>query len=49
MQDSNLQPGVKGTSSRLAAQIIETEYDYFDSEHEQEQVLFNSVLFLHSI
>ncbi|XP_060799832.1 rho guanine nucleotide exchange factor 12 isoform X3 [Neoarius graeffei] len=36
--DSNLQPGVKGTSSGLTAQIIETEYDYFDSEHEQEQV-----------
>ncbi|KAK3560711.1 hypothetical protein QTP86_014737, partial [Hemibagrus guttatus] len=36
--DSHLHPGVKSAPSRLASQIIGAEDDYFDSEHEQEQV-----------
>ncbi|MCJ8739995.1 hypothetical protein PDJAM_G00053850 [Pangasius djambal] len=36
--DVHLHPGVKIASSRLASQIIGAEDDYFESEHEQEQV-----------
>lgn len=43
MQDSQLSPGVKSPSSRLASQIIGAEDDCFNSEHEQEQVPFSSL------
>ncbi|XP_017346452.2 rho guanine nucleotide exchange factor 12 isoform X1 [Ictalurus punctatus] len=36
--DSHLHPGVKSASSSASSQIIGAEDDYFDSEHEQEQV-----------